>query len=98
MMPLILANFTALNLEHWPLADCASVACPTLGVFGESSPLLVQHLTRMIAGAMTDAKVLQVSGAGHMLPVTHAAAAAKLLGAHILGAEAQASKPRPHAA
>ena len=95
---LILANFAALNLEAWPLPDCARVACPTLGVFGEESPLLVQHLTRLIAGAIGQAKVLQVSAAGHMLPVTHAAAAAKLLDAHILAAEAHASKPRPHAA
>jgi hypothetical protein len=47
---------------------------------------------------MEEAKVLQVSGAGHMLPKTHPAAAAKLLNAHVLAAEAQASKPRPRAA
>jgi pimeloyl-ACP methyl ester carboxylesterase len=95
---LILANFAALNRESWPLADCARVASPTLGVFGENSPLLVQHLTRLIAGQMTDAKVLPIAAAGHMLPVTHPATAAKLLGAHILAAEAQALTPRPRAA
>lgn len=98
MMPLILANFAALDQETWPLADCARIHCPTLGVFGENSPFLVQHLTRLVAGAMEEAKVLQVSGAGHMLPKTHPAAAAKLLNAHVLAAEAQASKPRPRAA
>ena len=65
---------------------------------GESSPLLVQHLTRLIAGAMGHAKVLQVGGAGHMLPVTHPAAAAKLLNAHVFAAEAHASRPKPRAA
>jgi pimeloyl-ACP methyl ester carboxylesterase len=97
-MGLILANFAALHRERWPLADCAHIAAPTLGVFGENSPLLVQRLTRLIAGHIAGAKVLPVSAAGHMLPVTHAATAAKLLGAHILAAEAQALTPRPHAA
>src|SRR5262245_36978724 len=32
---LILANFASLHREAWPLPDCARVACPTLGVFGE---------------------------------------------------------------
>ena len=97
-MPLILANFAALFQETWPLAECNRVACPTLGVYGETSPLLVQHLTRLIAGAMPYAKVLPVSSAGHMLPVTHPAAAAKLLNAHILDTEARTLKPHPRAA
>lgn len=93
-MPMILANFAALNQETWPLSDCARAACPTLGVFGENSPLLVQHLMRLIAGAMNDAKVVSVSAAGHMLPMTHAETAAKILRSHILAAETHASKPR----
>lgn len=97
-LPLILANFAALNQEAWSLADCARVTVPTLGVYGETSPLLVQHLTRLIAGAMPQAKVLQVSTAGHMLPVTHPAPAAKLVNAHVLAVEAHASRPKPHAA
>jgi pimeloyl-ACP methyl ester carboxylesterase len=92
-MSLILANFAALHRESWPLADCARIAAPTLGVFGETSPLLVQHLTRFIAGQIAGAKVQPVATAGHMLPVTHPEAAAKLLGAHILAAEIQ-EQPR----
>ncbi len=97
-LPMILANFAALDLETWPLADCARVSSPTLGVFGEHSPLLVQHLMRLVAGAMGAAKVLQVSAAGHMLPVTHTAAAAKMLNTHILAAEAHAARPKPRVA
>lgn len=93
-MSLILGNFAALHEESWPLADCARIAAPTLGVFGENSPLLVQHLTRLIAGQITGAKALPVSGAGHMLPITHSGKAAELLGAHILAAEDQALSPR----
>ncbi|MGE0240222.1 MAG: alpha/beta fold hydrolase [Parvibaculaceae bacterium] len=94
-LPLILANFAALHRETWPLADCARVASPMLGVYGESSPLLVQHLTRLVAGAMADAKVLAVSAAGHMLTATHPAAAAKLLSVHILAAEARTLSAYP---
>jgi pimeloyl-ACP methyl ester carboxylesterase len=97
-MDLILANFRSLDREAWPLPALARVSSPTLGVYGENSPLLVQHLTRLIAGVIENAKVLPVSAAGHMLPVTHAAAAAKLLSAHIFAAETQASRPRPRAA
>lgn len=93
-MNLVLANFAALHQEAWPLADCARVACPTLGLFGETSPLLVQHLMRLVAGAIENAKVLSVSAAGHMLPMTHAGTAAKVLSRHILAAEMHALKPR----
>ena len=97
-MGLILGNFAALHRESWPLADCARIASPTLGVFGENSPLLVQHLTRLIAAQIAGAKVQPVAAAGHMLPMTHPGMAAKVLGAHILAAEAQALTPRPRAA
>jgi pimeloyl-ACP methyl ester carboxylesterase len=97
-LSLILANFAALHQESWPLADCARITSPTLGVFGERSPLLVQHLTRLIAGRIADATVLPVAAAGHMLPMTHPETAAKLLGAHILAAEALPLAPRPRAA
>lgn len=97
-MHLALANFAALRREEWPLADCARVACPTIGLFGEKSPLLVQHLMRLVGGAIENAKVLPVSAAGHMLPMTHAGTAAKVLSRHILAAEMHALKPRPRAA
>jgi pimeloyl-ACP methyl ester carboxylesterase len=91
---LILANFAALHQETWRLAECARITAPTLGVLGEDSPPLVQHLTRLIASQITDAKVTPVAAAGHMLPMTHASQAAKLIGTHLLAAEAQAAKPR----
>ena len=97
-LPLILANFTALNQETWPLADCGRVMSPMLGLYGENSPLLTHHLTRLVAGQMDDAKVLPVSGAGHLLPLTHAALAARFLTTHIRAAEARHPRLAPRVA
>ena len=97
-MPLILANFAALDQENWPLSDLARLACPMLGIYGETSPLLAHHLTRLVAGAVADAKVLPVSGAGHLLPVTHARMAAKLLASHLRTIEARTPSQRPRVA
>lgn len=97
-MPLIRANFAALDQETWPLEDCARVTCPVLGLYGENSPLLGQHLIRLVAGQMPHAKVLPIAGAGHMLPVTHAAALARLIGTHLNTVEARTPDATPHVA
>lgn len=97
-MGLIRANFAALEAETWKLEDCARVTCPVLGLYGENSPLLAQHLTRLVAGQMANAKVLPVSGAGHFLPMTHAATVAKFLTAHLGAAEKQMVRLPPRAA
>lgn len=97
-MDLIRANFAALHQETWPLEDCARVTCPMLGLYGESSPLIGQHLIRLVAGQMRQAKVLPIAGAGHMLPVTHAAVAARLIGTHLKAAEAMAAEAAPRVA
>ena len=97
-MPLIRANFSALHQETWPLEDCARVTCPMLGLYGENSPLLSQHLIRLVAGQMPQAKVLPIAGAGHMLPITHAAVAARLIGTHLNAVEARMPDATPRVA
>lgn len=97
-MPLILANFAALDEETWPLEDCARVTCPMLGLYGENAPLLGHHLTRLVAGQMANAKVLPVSTAGHMLPFTHAATVARFLSTHFGAAEMSTLNAAPRVA
>ena len=97
-MALIRANFAALHQETWPLEECARVTCPMLGLYGENSPLLGQHLIRLVAGQMQQAKVLPIAGAGHMLPVTHAAVAARLIGTHLNTVEARMPDATPRVA
>ncbi|MBL8895157.1 MAG: alpha/beta fold hydrolase [Rhizobiales bacterium] len=94
MAETIIGNFTSVARENWPVTSCAMVKAPMLAIIGSQSPVLVQHLARMIAGAIDDAKVIQLSEAGHMLPLTHAGAVAQILTHHFQRAQAQMRFPR----
>jgi pimeloyl-ACP methyl ester carboxylesterase len=93
----IVGNFTSIARENWLLDEVGMVKAPVLALTGTQSPVLVQHLTRLIAGAIADARVVAVSEAGHMLPFTHAAATAHVLAHHFAEAEA-AMRVLPRAA
>jgi pimeloyl-ACP methyl ester carboxylesterase len=84
----IIGNFTSVARENWLLDELSMVKAPVLALTGTQSPVLVQHLTRLIAGSITDARAIAVSEAGHMLPFTHAAATAHVLAHHFAEAEA----------
>jgi pimeloyl-ACP methyl ester carboxylesterase len=90
----IIGNFTSVARENWPVESCAMVKAPVLAITGSQSPVLVQHLTRMIAGAIDDAKVIQLSEAGHMLPLSHPGAVVQFLLHHFQRAEAKQSRFR----
>ena len=51
----------------------ARVACPVLLIEGAASPPAVAAILDVIADALPGASRVRVPGAGHMLPVTHAA-------------------------
>jgi pimeloyl-ACP methyl ester carboxylesterase len=93
----IIGNFTSVARENWPLAELAIVKAPMLAITGSESPVLVQHLTRLIAGAIDNAKVIQLSEAGHMLPFTHVAKVAAFLSHHFTRAQAAQLHFRPAA-
>jgi len=84
----IIGNFTSIARENWLLSACAMVKAPVLAITGSESPVLVQHLSRLIAGTMDDAKVIQLAEAGHMAPFTHAGAVAQILSHHFHRAQA----------
>ncbi len=84
----IIGNFTSVARENWPLESCTMIKVPTLAITGSLSPVLIQHLSRYIAGVLDDAKVVQLAEAGHMLPLTHAQAVAQILSHHFQRAEA----------
>jgi pimeloyl-ACP methyl ester carboxylesterase len=86
---LILGNFAAIFGESTPLASCSTIACPVLGVIGDQSPCLVQHLARLIVGQVDGGQVIQIGGAGHMSPLTHPAVIAAALRHHVATAERQ---------
>jgi pimeloyl-ACP methyl ester carboxylesterase len=90
----IIGNFTSVARENWLLDSSAMVKAPVLAITGSESPVLVQHLSRLIAGAMDDAKVIQLNEAGHMLPITHAGAVAQILSHHFQRAKAPQERLR----
>ncbi|MBL4926794.1 alpha/beta fold hydrolase [Fuscibacter oryzae] len=57
--------------------------CPVLLVEGTASPPVVAAIQTTLARRLPDARRECVDGAGHMLPVTHAAALAPLVAAHL---------------
>lgn len=93
----IIGNFTSVARENWDLSACAMVKVPVLAITGSESPVLVQHLSRLIAGAMDDAKVVQISEAGHMLPMSHASAVALILAHHFQRTQGPQMRLRPAA-
>lgn len=54
--------------------DLRRLAVPTLFLIGETSPTAARESARLAAAAMPSARVDVVTGAGHMGPLTHAAA------------------------
>jgi pimeloyl-ACP methyl ester carboxylesterase len=94
---IIRRNFGAIFAEGIPLSTCALISCPILGVVGENSPCLAQHLTRLIVGQVVEGRVIAISGAGHMSLLTHPKPIATAMSHHIVRSEAWRSS-RAHAA
>lgn len=79
---LIIRNFAVVFREDTALADYGKIACPVLGVAGTGSPCLAQHLTRMIVGHIEHGKMITITAAGHMSPLTHPRVIAAALAHH----------------
>jgi pimeloyl-ACP methyl ester carboxylesterase len=86
-------DFTAVLAEQNVARPAAAIRVPTLLVSGGLSPYLTQriiwHLTSAIAGVQTR----QLPTAGHMLPISHAAAIKPDIVRHITRADQLASLP-----
>ncbi|WP_157888329.1 alpha/beta fold hydrolase [Neptunicoccus sediminis] len=61
------------------LHELEEVACPTLVIRGGDSPEVMTAVTKVISDTMPDCELDVLEGAGHMLPITHAAQCAKRL-------------------
>jgi len=87
-------EFAALMHESTALHDLAVLDFPTLVLRGELAPTP----TRLIADALPDvmdcARLEIIAGAGHMGPLTHAAAVSARVASHIARAEAMQAPQR----
>jgi pimeloyl-ACP methyl ester carboxylesterase len=79
----VLRNFTLVLAETWTAGDIAGLPMPLLTVTGSESPAVSRFLTDKIVDAAADVTAARVFGAGHMLPMTHAATVNELIIRHI---------------
>lgn len=70
--------------ERTPAAAYAPIQAPTLLLSGEHSPPAAQRVVALLAQALPNATALQIDGAGHMGPITHASQVNELLVRHVM--------------
>lgn len=76
-------DFGALLNEDTPIESVRSIRVPTLIACGTVSPRPTRRLSRLLAEAIPQARHRTVSGAGHMLPLSHAGAVNALVAEHM---------------
>lgn len=76
-------HFEAVLDEPAGLEDMADIRAPTLILQGGRTPLPTRCVSRLLARAIPHALLRVVSGAGHMLPLTHGDEVARHIAAHI---------------
>jgi pimeloyl-ACP methyl ester carboxylesterase len=88
-------DFRALIEEPTPLAAYAGLRMPVLVLRGEHAPLPTRMIAEVLPTLMPAARLAVVEGAGHMGPLTHAAAVNALIAARIGAVERTARLHRP---
>jgi pimeloyl-ACP methyl ester carboxylesterase len=82
-MPSVSRQWDAIFADTLSLEDCARLHVPTLLLAGDSGPAPVRRVVELLAGALPSAIHGVIAGAGHMAPVTHAAAVNAAIAAHL---------------
>jgi pimeloyl-ACP methyl ester carboxylesterase len=78
----IAANFSCVFADGTRAADYRRIAVPTLLLRGSESPRSVARVADRVAAALPHAEQRTIAGAGHMLPLTHAAIVAAAVTEH----------------
>jgi pimeloyl-ACP methyl ester carboxylesterase len=73
-MPKVRAEFEALFADRVPPAAYAALEMPVRLIRGTRSPLPTRRVIELLAARLPRAEVVTLEGAGHMGPLTHAAA------------------------
>lgn len=76
-----------LVLDRTAASEYARVAAPTLLMSGECSPHAPRRIAERLAAAMPAARLLRFASAGHLGPITHAAAVNHAIDAHLRAAQ-----------
>jgi len=96
----IVLEFTAAFEAPYTRSDYCSIQVPTTVISGVLSPRPARHLCSTFAEALPQAWLHMVTGAGHMLPITHPHETVALLRRHLttLSASRQQASERSQAA
>ena len=73
-----------------PLSALANILFPSLIIGGERSVRSLQRSAEIMSGALANASLRTISGAGHFMTATHPKEVAELIGDHVTKAEALA--------
>jgi pimeloyl-ACP methyl ester carboxylesterase len=82
-IPSVARQWGAIFSDSTSLDDCRDLRVPTLLLGGDRSPSPARQVGQILAGALPDAIQGVVAGAGHMAPLTHAAAVNAAIAAHL---------------
>jgi pimeloyl-ACP methyl ester carboxylesterase len=93
-MPKATLDFRALMKEPTPLPAYASLRMPVLIIRGEHAPRPTRTIAELLPTLLPAARLAVLDGAGHMGPLTHAAAVNELLVEHVSEAETALGRPR----
>jgi pimeloyl-ACP methyl ester carboxylesterase len=78
----IAANFSCVFADGTRASDYRRITVPTLMLRGSESPRTVARVADRVAAVLPRAEQRTISGAGHMLPLTHAAVVAAAVTEH----------------
>ena len=85
----VLADFAAIATDTDTLADCATVTCPTLCMMGQDSPKVSRRVTERLAAVLPCARLEDVPGTGHLLPLTDPHVVDPAIRRHLLAIDAR---------
>ncbi|MFT3766679.1 MAG: alpha/beta hydrolase [Minicystis sp.] len=80
----------SLLADRTPAAAYKGVAAPSLLMRGERSPAAARRVISLLAGSIPDATLVQIEGAGHMGPISHAGAVNESIVRHLARVEGRA--------
>ena len=79
----VLRDFEAIDGEQAKLADYAALQMPTLVLVAEKTRNTTRKIARLLAQTIPAAEFMDIPGAGHMSPITHAALVNQAIAGHL---------------
>ena len=85
----VLEDFAVIATDTDTLAGCATITCPTLCMMGQDSPKVSRRVTERLAAVLPCARLDDVPGTGHLLPLTDPHVVDPAILRHLLAVDAR---------